>query len=134
MTLIINTAGTLLVLRIYLQRLNIKPLLKMARQFASNMGLKSQEVQHTTRNKKLAQAAKQKVANAAIEELPMGGILKRIIDRANISPDEIFALIQDQEFIKGIKVIIGAFGGVVEKITGKGSEEKKLDQNMAILQ
>jgi len=101
----------------------------MAKQFASQMGTKSQVVQHDARNVKLAKVAKQKFVDGAIQELPMGGLLKKIMDSQHISSDELFAVLQDQNFIKGIKVIINTFGGIIEKITGKGESEQGKQQS-----
>ncbi|MCJ7559269.1 hypothetical protein MUO79_01460 [Candidatus Bathyarchaeota archaeon] len=125
-SVIVSGIGTLLVLRLYLKK--YAPYVRMARQFASQMGMKSQVVQHDTRMKVMQKEAKAKVAKAAIESLPMGGILGKIIDKAGISPEEIFALLQDQDFIKGIKVLMDTFSGVVGKITGKDKTEDQTQQ------
>ena len=100
----------------------------MARQFASAMGQQSQVVQHERKNVKLAAEAKVKVLDAAIETLPMGGILKQVLLKAQVSPDEIFALMQDQNFMKGVQVIIKTFSGVIDKISGKDKEETVMQQ------
>lgn len=127
-TLVINAVGTILVLKLYLIRLNIQPYIRMAKAYASQMGTKSQQVQHSTRQKQLATEAKRKVADAAIDELPMGGVLKRVIEKAGLSGEEIFSLIQDQDFMKGVQVIIGTFSGAIQKITGKSEEKPSLGQ------
>ena len=93
------------------------------------MGQKSGEVRHNRVVKRMNVQTKKKIADAAIEELPGGEILKRVISRANISPDEIFNLIQDENFMKGVVIIIKTFGGFMNKITGKG-EEKSGEQNL----
>jgi hypothetical protein len=129
-SIIVNGVATLLVLKYYLMRTNLKPFIRMAKQFASQMGTKSQEVQHETRNLKLAKQAKQKFVNGAIQELPMGGLLKKIMDSQHISSDEVFAVLQDQNFIKGIKVIINTFSGIADRITGKGESEQGKEQNI----
>ena len=126
---IINGLGTLLLLKLYLKRMNLQPYIRMAKQFASQMGMKSQAVQHEAKMKVMQKEAKAKVAHAAIESLPMGGILGRIIEKAGISPDEIFALLQDADFIKGIKVLLETFGGIKDKILGKEGTEKETSKS-----
>lgn len=103
--------------------MNLKPYVRMAKQFASQMGLQSQKVQHQKANVILVKNAKAKVAQAAIESLPMGGILQSILAKAHVTPEEIFALIQDADFMKGVQVIIGTFSGIIGKVTGKEKEE-----------
>lgn len=115
-------------------RTNLKPFIRMAKQYASQMGEKSQEVQHQTRNRKLATQAKEKMVNGFIDQLPGGGILKRVVESQHISPDELFAVIQDQNFIKGIKVIIDTFGGIVQKVTGRESETEKQQSKLPMMQ
>lgn len=131
-SVILNLSITLVVLILYLKRMNLTPYIRMAKQFASQMGLKSQAVQHDRATVQLAKQAKAKVAKAAIESLPMGGILGRILEKAQVSPEEIFALIQDQNFMKGVQVIINTFSGIVEKVTGK--EEKDVNQTSSQMQ
>jgi hypothetical protein len=121
---IINVVGTWLLLQIILIRMNLKPYVRMAKQFASQMGLKSQVVQHQKANVELVKTAKAKVTQAAIESLPMGGILQSILAKAHVTPEEIFALIQDQDFMKGVQVIIGTFSGIIGKVTGKGEKDE----------
>lgn len=108
--------------------MNLKPYIRMAKQFASSMGMKSQVVQHDAKMKVMQKEAKAKVAKAAINALPMGGILGKIIDKAGISPEEIFALLQDQDFIKGIKVLIDTFGGIKDVILRKDKTEEGTKQ------
>jgi len=119
MTIVINAMLTLLVLKYYLWKMNLTPYIRLAKQMASQLGMKGQASKHDTRMKAIQKEAKAKVAGAAISALPMGGMLGKIIEKAGISPEEIFALLQDQDFIKGIKVLMDTFGGVVGKITGK---------------
>jgi 3-oxoacyl-[acyl-carrier-protein] synthase III len=123
-SVIVNVTITYLVLQLILIKMNLKPYVRMAKQFASQMGLQSQKVQHQKANVELVKQAKAKVTKAAIDSLDMGGILSKILDKAGISPEEIFALIQDQDFMKGVKVIIDTFGGIVGKVTGKGGEKQ----------
>jgi hypothetical protein len=125
---IVNVFITWLLLQLILIKMNLKPYVRMAKQFASQMGLNSQKVQHDKRTKEMATAAKAKVTAAAIDTLPMGGILKQVLSKAQVTPDEIFALLQDPNFMKGVKVMIDTFGGIYQKITGAGKEpEKQID-------
>jgi hypothetical protein len=128
-SVIVNLSATYVLLQLVLIRMNLKPYVRMAKQFASQMGTKSQEVQHNTANIKLAKTAKAKVTKAAIESLPMGGVLAQILAKAQVSPDEIFALMQDANFMKGVQVIINTFGGIAGKIMGKDKEETQNTQN-----
>ena len=128
LSVIVNGVATLLVLKWYLWKMNLKPYIRMAKQFASHMGVRSQVVQHDAKMKVMQKEAKAKVAHAAIDALPMGGILGKIIDKAGISPDEIFALLQDQDFIKGIKVLVETFGGIKDAILRKDKPEKETQQ------
>lgn len=123
---VLNLSITIFALRVYLRK--FAPYVRMARQFASAMGQQSQVVQHERKNVKLAAEAKVKVLDAAIETLPMGGILKQVLLKAQVSPDEIFALMQDQNFMKGVQVIIKTFSGVIDKISGKDKEETVMQQ------
>jgi len=128
--IILNLIGTALLIKLILIKAGLQPYIRMAKQFASQMGLKSQAVQHEAKQKVMAKEAKAKVARAAVDSLPGGGMLGKIIERAGVTPDEIFALLQDQDFIRGIKVLMDTFSGVVQKITGKGeSEQKQLPMN-----
>ena len=129
LTVIINVCVTVVLFRIAIWKLGLQRYLRMASQYASMMGQKSGEVRHNRVVKRMNVQTKKKIADAAIEELPGGEILKRVISRANISPDEIFNLIQDENFMKGVVIIIKTFGGFMNKITGKG-EEKSGEQNL----
>ena len=97
----------------------------MGKQFASINGFKSQKVQHQRAAVAMNTNTKKKIADAAISELPLGGLLQRIIEKAGISPNEIFGLIQDENFMKGVMVIMNLFGGVVGKVTGKDEKGKQ---------
>jgi len=123
-TLVIDGLTTILVLKYYLWQLKLGPVLRMGKAWAGQMGTKSQQVQHAAKMKVMQTEAKAKVAKAAVEALPMGGILGKIIDKAGISPEEIFALLQDQDFIKGIKVLLDTFGGIKDAILKKEKPEE----------
>jgi hypothetical protein len=78
--------------------------------------------------------AKEKAMKGAINTLPGGGILRAILEKSGLTGEEMFALMQDQDFLKGIKVIIDTFSGVggfiKEKITGEkaGNQEYQLPE------
>ena len=119
---VLNIIITYVILRIILFKLNLKPLITFAKAYAGQMGMRSGESKRKVKNAVLAKGAKAKVTAAAIEELPGGGLIKKIIEKAGVSPEEIFALLTDSEFMAGIQVMVKTFGGVVEKLTGKDKE------------
>lgn len=129
---IINVLLTVLLLRLILIKLKLKPIIRMAQQAASMMGTTSQQVQHTAKLKATQKVAKEKAMKGAIQSLPGGSILQTILTKSGLSPEEMFALMQDQDFLKGIKTIIdtfqGAAGFIKEKVTGEkvGAEENQL--------
>lgn len=99
-------------------------LIGMAKNYASILGEKSGESRRGAKNKILVKGAKEKVINGMIEQLPLGGLLKKIMEDKGVSAEEIFALIQDEDFMKGVKAILGMFGAVADKITGHDSVAK----------
>lgn len=109
-------------------KLNIKPLIAMARRFASSMGEKSGQVRTTKKNQVIVARTKQKIVDGAIETLPLGNVLKGIMERQGISAEEIFVTLQDENFIKGIQVLIKTFSGLAGKITGRTDKNEQTAQ------
>lgn len=123
---------TIIFWRYIIYKLKLKPLLVMGRRFASSMGQESQAVQHTAKLKQTQKIAKEKAMKGAVDSLPGGGILRAILEKSGLTGEEMFALMQDQDFLKGIKVIIDTFSGVgafvKEKVTGQKSEQSGENQ------
>ena len=109
----------------YIKKFNLAPFVRMAKQFASQNGLKSQVVQHATRQKEQNKETKEKFVKGAIQSLPMGQLLQNVMDSQGISGEEIFGLLQDQDFMKGIMVMVNTFGGVVKKLSGKSGDKEE---------
>jgi len=118
-TIIIN-----ILIQYYLRKYGLGKVAKFAKMYMSHLGEKSQVAQHNARQKIIAKEAKDKMAKAALEEVPLLG---RIADRAGVNGEEIFALLQDQEFMKGMGVIVDIGDGLLKRL--KGVETKKPENN-----
>ena len=101
-----------------------KPLIRFAKQYMSHLGVKSQEVQHEHRAVIRQKETKEKLAKGFVKELPFGGTLQRVMEAQGISGEEIFEVVQDEKFMKGVMVIINTFGNIVGKVTGKKEGEE----------
>jgi hypothetical protein len=119
----LNIALTLFLLKLVLWKLNLKPLISMARRYAGSLGEKSQAVQH---NRKLIvknKITEQKMVDGILGELPFGNIIKRAFDKMGIGAGDVADVMQDENFVKGIIKLIQVGGGLVGKITGKEKEQ-----------
>ena len=128
LTLILNGLLTIALLKIILVKYNLKPIITMAKQAASMLGQQSQKVQADSRTVKLRKQAKEKVVKGAIEQLPGGSMLQKIVESQGISPDELFSLATDENFVKGIAFILKQFGSLTGAIAGKLSGNKEPEQ------
>lgn len=129
---IINGIATLLFVKLAIRKLGLSRFIRLGKQFASSMGTQSQVVQHDRKFKALQQGAKEKVMKGAIASLPGGSFIEAALAKAQISPDEIFALMQDENFVKGLLKIKDTVGGLIGKISGggEGGESKgKISQD-----
>lgn len=118
----LNVTVTILLFKLIVMKLGLSKYMRLASAGASALGHKSGEVRHMRKVAAMNEGTKKRITDAAIQELPMGAVLQRVIERAGISPTEIFNLLQDQDFMKGVMVMINTFGGVVSRITGKGEK------------
>jgi Sec-independent protein translocase protein TatA len=128
LSVIINVSITILAAKLIIKAALPKGAMQAVKQFRTMMGERSQVVQHTAKQRQLAAVGKQKMTKAAIETLPMGGAIQSMIDKAGITPDELWATLQDEEFLKGIMVIYRAFGGLIGKITGHEGKKEDASQ------
>lgn len=122
---VINALITLIVAKAILKATGINRLLPAVKQMYSMMGQHSQANRRDARQIILAKQGREKMTRAAIETLPMGNAIQKMIEKSGITPDELWATLQDENFIKGVKVIYSTFGSLFEKITGRGEEKKE---------
>jgi len=122
MALTVDVTAVTILWKFYIKRYNLKPFIRMAKQFASQNGIKSQQTQHQTRMTAQNKQTKTKLAKGLVETLPFGGTLQKIMESQGISGEEIFNVMQEPNFVKGIMVIVDAFGGVASRLTGKPKE------------
>ena len=116
-TIIINV-----IIAFYMRKYGLSKVAKFAKMYMSHLGVKSQEAQHTAKQKELAAGAKDKMAKAAMEEVPLLG---RIAERAGVSGEEIFAVLQDKEFLNGMGVIVDIGDSLIKRLRGTGEEKPK---------
>jgi hypothetical protein len=111
---------------IYVYRSNLKPLISMGRRFAASMGEKSGESKRAAKLTKTQVEARGKVTTGIIDQLPF----KDQIRKMGLTDEQIIALLQDEDFMKGLmvasKTISGLFGSLKGAITGN-KEDGRID-------
>ena len=129
---VINIVITVLFIRIMVWKLGLQRYMRLAQQGATMLGQRSGEVRGKRAVQRQNIQTKTKLATAAFDELPFGGLLKRLVDRAGVTGDELWNLLQDENFIKGLEVLAELGGGLLgklSKLTSK-SDENTQPQNI----
>ena len=102
----------------------------MGKRFASSMGSASGEAKHYKQTIQLQNSAKEKIVHNGMKALPFGEQLEPFIAKMGLTNDEVFALLQNQDFVKGIMTIIQMGGNVVGFISQSlGGAPKKDAEN-----
>lgn len=106
---IISTVVTILYIRRMIKAVLPTGVKRMASAYASMMGQKSGVVRRGKRTKKLNAEAKEKIADGLLKEIPFGGKIKEW----GLTPDHLFSLLADKEFISGIAVLYNTTKSVI---------------------
>lgn len=131
--LISNLSITYVILRVYLERLHIKPLIAMGRRFASHMGELSGQSKQAVKLSQEQIIIRKKVVNGLIDQIPFAEQIRGIMKSQGLNENEIFTLLMDEEFIAALIKIAKNVGGGIEvlaKFLQKGNVEISQGQGM----
>jgi hypothetical protein len=107
----------------YIKKYNLHPFIRFAKQYAGILGAKGGASKRDVKLRAKNTVTETKLLDGLIAQIPMGGAIKAIMEKQGLSGLDVFDALQDENFVKGVKVLYSAFGGIVGKFQGKPAEE-----------